>query len=230
MNTELDIQAALYRVRLKVKESRLHKTADNPYFNSKYIPYEDINEVINSAMAGEGLVFFQNVTHDGTHAVVTHIVQSPQGVIVTLGETKLPTPKLTPQDAGSAFTYAKRYGAAALFDLIETKDDDAEGAQQAHRQPTRVATPTPASKPASAPREGKGWDTGASNSFELKGRKWVLQDMNIKQLGTVAYSADASGMSQYPPNIIKLCEGELLKRVAANDKDAIEMVEANSQP
>lgn len=235
-----EIQKALYRVRRKVKEYKLSKSADNPYFDSKYIPYEEINRVINDAFFGEGLVFYQNVTHDGTHAVVEHFAQSPEGVSVKLGETKLPTPKLTPQDAGSAFSYAKRYGAAPLFDLIETKDDDAEGAQQAHRgqqKPAEVPaarTPAPqAARPASLPkaplREGKGWEPEtnappAEGTFVLKGRTWILAQMNVKQLSTVVYTGD------YTDDHRKLCNAELLKRVAANNTEAIAAVEANSNP
>lgn len=224
MDYTLEMRKALHRARIRVRESKLSKRADNPYYNSKYIPYEDIHEVVTDACLSEGLVYYQNASHDGTHAIITHFVSDAEGGELQIGETKLPTPKMTPQDGGSGFSYAKRYGAAALFNLVETKDDDAEDSQQPYRRassPTPTNKPSPASSAAKA-REGQGWDEA---SFELKGRVWVLSEMNLKQLATVSYSG-----GNYPQNIVKLCERELLNRVASGDREAASIVEANSAP
>lgn len=228
---EAAIKASFANVLPKI--NRVAKDGDNPYFSSKYQTLDAIQRMLKPALLEEGLSYSQHVDYipEGQCVAVTTMLWNSNGDSLNLGITRLPVPKMTPQDAGSAFSYAKRYALGALFAIEVGEDDDAEKAQNAHRgAPARAATPAPTRAASPAPsaaraREGQGWDEEPkADEMLIKGRKWVLKDMNVNQLSTVAYTGS------YLPKHIEQCTTELLRRVAAGDEAAIKAVEANSQP
>ncbi len=227
---------ALAQIGIAIKDSR------NPHFGNAYASLGSIQELVREPLKNENLVLNQQVDYDpvGQCVVVTTNVWGMDGTRLNLGNTRLPVPKLTPQDAGSAISYARRYALIGLFG-VQVEEDDGEAAQQAHRgqsaQPVKRIEPPSEAK--SKLPEGKGWDNdepqvrGANDDgvrkpseepMMIKGREWFPSSMNPKQLATVAYTGS------YLKKHVDLCEKELLKRVAAGDKEADEIVTANSQP
>lgn len=101
----------------------------NPMFKSRYASIDSIVQTVKPFLAINDLAFTQSVSLEDSGAVV---------VVTTLyhksGEwldsvTKLKADKVTPQGAGSAFTYAKRYALSSLLGVSADEDDDGNAAE-----------------------------------------------------------------------------------------------------
>lgn len=100
------------------------KDANNPFFKSKYVPLENIVEVIDEAIKGTGLSYAQEATSEGQYiSVATHIFHE-SGEFISFDKLSLPATKADAQGFGSAVTYAKRYSLAAVFGVTSDEDDD----------------------------------------------------------------------------------------------------------
>jgi hypothetical protein len=104
------------------------KDSANPFFKSKYADLQSVWDACRNALTDNGLSVAQYVAHlDGTvsEALVTRLLHSSGQWIegVQLLNPKDPSP----QAVGSAITYARRYGLAAMVGVYQM-DDDADGA------------------------------------------------------------------------------------------------------
>lgn len=63
----------------------------------------------------------------------------------------VPLDKITPQGLGSAITYARRYGLAAMLGMVADEDDDGQAAEPKSTSKP-VARPKPAPTPKPAPK------------------------------------------------------------------------------
>ena len=117
---------AMAEFRAKVKQPA--KNADNPYFNSRYVQLEGVQNAIDEAIKGTGLSYTQ-LTHnlEGGAAVETVIMHSSGQWLSTEGLALTPAKK-NPQGYGSAISYARRYQLAAAFGITSDLDDDANAA------------------------------------------------------------------------------------------------------
>lgn len=99
---------------------RFEKTAENPFFKSKYLPLEDIQEKLNPILQEHKLL----VVHYGKDGkVVTAVIDTENGEVQ---ESEFPIQaNIEPQKVGSAITYGKRYNLGLLFNIITDSDDDA---------------------------------------------------------------------------------------------------------
>lgn len=97
------------------------KTADNPFFKSKYITLDGINIKLKPILSTFGIVVVHKVV---LQEVATRAInsESPEEVI----ESIIPFPEgLTdPQKIWWFITYAKRYNTVAIFNLDTEQDDD----------------------------------------------------------------------------------------------------------
>ena len=106
------------------------KDADNPFFKSKFAALEQIQASIKEPLSKCGLVISQpSVVIDGAHYVKSVLFHVESGEFI---ESLFPViaMKGTPQDYGSATSYAKRYSLSGLLNLIiQGEDDDGETAE-----------------------------------------------------------------------------------------------------
>ncbi len=176
--------------RALISISKVAKDAVNPHFRSKYIPLDSIQEAVKAALAPEGLALRQNPDYDpaGQCVVVTTYLLAdlsagePDAAELQIGVTRLPVPKLTPQDAGSAMTYCRRYALAALFAIVADADEDGEQAQAPYRQPAKPATVE------EAPAEGLKNDFTnplKAPSFTYQGKKHLWKDKTLESLHAI---------------------------------------------
>jgi hypothetical protein len=99
------------------------KTANNPYFKSKYAPLDAIIEATRPVLAKHGLAIQQNpVFADGCAGVQTVIIH--KGGHKEHSLLMLPLKDQSPQGVGSAITYARRYSLAAVLGIASEDDDD----------------------------------------------------------------------------------------------------------
>lgn len=119
------------------------KTADNPFFKSKYADLGSIMKEAQPVLTKHGLAVVQLPTHiDGAPALSTIVMHtSGQSIDATV---PLVLAKNDPQGLGSAITYQRRYAYAAALQIVIDEDDDGN---KASRPQTRTAPPVKATAP-----------------------------------------------------------------------------------
>ena len=115
------------------------KDSLNPHFKSKYADLPCVIDAVKPALNEAGIVFIQSASpsEPGYLAMTTRLMhQSGEWIEDT---ATLPLPKADPQGYGSASTYARRYGLAAICGLYQD-DDDGNAAQ---KPATQAPAPVP---------------------------------------------------------------------------------------
>ncbi|MFZ4411476.1 MAG: ERF family protein [Bacteroidales bacterium] len=114
------------------------KSANNPFFKSKYSDLNAVREACIPALAANGLSVLQpTVTIDGKSFVET-IILHVSGEFIG-GQTEIIAAKQNDaQSHGSGVSYARRYGLQALL-CIGAEDDDGEKATD--RTPRNTVVP-----------------------------------------------------------------------------------------
>lgn len=116
------------------------KDKNNPFFKSKYVPLENIVEVIDEAIKKTGLSYSQEATSEGNYVSVSTNIFHESGEYILFDKLTLPATKADAQGFGSALTYAKRYSLAAAFGVTSDEDDD--GTEQAETTLLRMRIKT----------------------------------------------------------------------------------------
>ena len=100
------------------------KSADNPFFKSKYADLSSVVQAVKQPFADNGLSYVQfPISTQSAIGVVTRLMHESGEWIEQ--DYYLPLQKLDPQAAGSAITYARRYSLQAVAG-IPAEDDDGE--------------------------------------------------------------------------------------------------------
>ena len=122
------------------------KDKTNPHFKSKYADLSSVSDACKKPLNDHGIAFIQTAepSDPGTLTLTTSLIHESGQWIA--GTCTMPVQQATPQAYGSALTYARRYGLAAMVGVCP-EDDDAESAEgrNGHRPPARQ--PAPARKP-----------------------------------------------------------------------------------
>jgi hypothetical protein len=100
------------------------KSANNPFFKSKYASLDDIQRHIRPHLKTAGLVVTQaNVVIDGAPYVESRVWDVSSGENI-YSQFPVIVGKVSAQDYGSAVSYAKRYSLTGLLNLIVADEDD----------------------------------------------------------------------------------------------------------
>lgn len=132
------LAAALCKAQSEFKGAK--KDSSNPFFKSKYADLESVWEAIREPLFKNGLAIVQGATFgpNGEPALYTMLIHTSGQWIE--GTQALNSKANDPQAIGSATTYARRYGLAAILGIVQT-DDDAESAM-GRASPTSQKLPT----------------------------------------------------------------------------------------
>ena len=104
------------------------KDSTNPHFKNRYADLQSVIEAIKPALNKHGVFFSQHPTPSDTGTLgLTTILLHSSGEWIE-DTAIIPLPKNDPQGYGSAMTYGRRYGLAAICGLFQS-DDDGEGAK-----------------------------------------------------------------------------------------------------
>lgn len=98
---------------------RITKSADNPYYKSKYADLNALLQEIKPLIKSHGFVLVQTVKNEILHTELVYIATGEK----ISEDMDLITDKPDMQKLGSAITYARRYSILPLLN-IETVDDD----------------------------------------------------------------------------------------------------------
>jgi len=99
----------------------------NPHFKSKYADLAAVLSAARKPLSANGLAIVQTIGDGVLHTRLLHT--SGQWIA---SEHPLPMAG-RPQEIGSALTYARRYSLSALIGIAADEDDDATGAEKAHK-------------------------------------------------------------------------------------------------
>ena len=127
--TIIEINKALVGFHNDIKQPLKDKA--NPFFKSKYVPLENIAEVIDEVAPKHGLAYLQEAytTDTGQTGVVTRLVHE-SGEYYETEPLVLNADKNNAQGQGSVITYARRYQLASLFGITSDEDDDGNKASE----------------------------------------------------------------------------------------------------
>ncbi len=112
------------------------KNSANPHFRSKYADLAEVLNTIRPVFAKHGLSLIQSPGFDGSMVSVTTVLAHQSGGYMTSTASCVPA-KADAQGIGSATTYLRRYGAAAVAGIAQEDDD---GNAAAHNKPHAVVT------------------------------------------------------------------------------------------
>lgn len=141
----------------------IKKTARNPHLKNRYTPLDQLIKQTRPTLQQFGLVILQPPARceGGFICVRTILAHIDSGEMIE-SELVLPikpdkvygdTYAVTPQGAGSAITYGRRYGYAAILGLASETDDDGNNLPASYEdEPERRQAPQ---KAAAAKPEGK---------------------------------------------------------------------------
>lgn len=123
-----ELAKAMSAVQLELRPAS--KDANNPFFKSKYADLNSVWNACRDLLGKHGLAVIQgnSVGLDGTVIVETILTHSSGQWIQS--ELALPLAKTDPQGVGSAITYGRRYGLAAIIGIVADEDDDGNAASR----------------------------------------------------------------------------------------------------
>lgn len=102
------------------------KDANNPFFKSKYVPLENVTDVIDKVAPEYGLAYAQEALTNADKGMVgvTTLLTHQSGEWIEFEPLFLKADKQTAQGYGSAITYARRYALSSAFGIASETDDD----------------------------------------------------------------------------------------------------------
>lgn len=103
------------------------KDSANPFFKSKYADLNSIWDSCRDLLATNGLAVMQT-NEPVENAVIVETTLAHQSGEWVSGQILLPLAKSDAQGVGSAITYGRRYGLAAILGIVSDEDDDGNAA------------------------------------------------------------------------------------------------------
>ena len=162
----------------------VEKSAENPFFKSKYADLPAIDKEYKRVFPSHGLVVTQFPDGKGLTTVLAH--SSGEWISST---AEAPLAKADPQGLGSMITYLRRYALAAVCGIVtDYDDDDGHHASTPKPEPKQESKPA-AEKPVSGRVIGKiqdridggmGFVRYKIRAFELSTKKGELIDIMDK--------------------------------------------------
>ena len=117
----------------------------NPFFKAKYATLASVWDACRKPLTDNGLSVVQTCSvGDGEGLILDTTLLHTSGQWIS-GELAIKPTKNDPQGIGSAITYARRYGLAAIIGICP-EDDDAESATEHKPTTKKVATEKPVTK------------------------------------------------------------------------------------
>jgi hypothetical protein len=123
------ISAALVKAQGVMKAATYNKV--NPHFKNKYADLAAVIDAVRKPMAENGLGFTQTMYATDTALFLETTLRHTSGQWIS---SEYPLPMgATPQQLGSALTYARRYSLSSIACIAADEDDDAEEANKIER-------------------------------------------------------------------------------------------------
>lgn len=149
-NDITELAGALAKAQAEMKPAA--QSGKNPHFKSTFATLQDVWEAATPALHQHGLSVVQSTeAQDDAGLTVVTMLLHASGQWMR-GEVRMPLAKADAQAVGSAISYGRRYGLAAMLGIVADEDDDgnaATAAAPARREaPPRQDPPRRSSSPA----------------------------------------------------------------------------------
>jgi hypothetical protein len=109
------------------------KDANNPFFKSKYADLNSIWSACRQLLTENGLAVSQLNRADTDGVIIETVLMHESGEWIS-SEMFLPLSKHDAQGVGSASTYGRRYGLAAIIGIVADEDDDGNHTSRPQQQ------------------------------------------------------------------------------------------------
>ena len=119
------------------------KNSKNPHFKSDYADLASILDTVKPARSKNGIGVIQGTAFDGSRVTVTTVLAHSAGGSISSEASCVPA-KMDGQGIGSATTYLRRYGLAAMTGVAQA---DLDGEDSKHSTPPAPAVRQPKAKP-----------------------------------------------------------------------------------
>ncbi len=119
------------------------KNSKNPHFKSDYADLASILDTVKPALSKNGIAVIQGTAFDGSMVTVTTVLAHSAGGSISSEASCVPA-KMDGQGIGSATTYLRRYGLAAMTGVAQA---DLDGEDSKHSTPPAPAVRKPKAKP-----------------------------------------------------------------------------------
>jgi len=135
METSTDIkEIAIALVKVQSALNRAKKDSENPHFKSKYADLTAVWDACHSALQAADVAVIQGPgVDDNGNAFVETMLLHKSGQFIKSRAIAKPI-RLDPQAIGSATTYLRRYGLAAMVGVVQ-EDDDGNGGSDTSKKP-----------------------------------------------------------------------------------------------
>lgn len=147
------------------KVETIRKTANNPFFKSKYAPLPEILEAIIKPLHECGLTFSQMPDGD---SLTTILIHCETGEFLQSSYPLHPI-KNDPQAFGSSITYARRYAISSILCLNVDDDDDGNKATY----PNGLNVKNTSASPSQDTTPQKQWLNPNTENWD-KAKKYIL--------------------------------------------------------
>ena len=121
-----EIAAALAKFQSEVKDPT--RNGENPHFKSKYVQLDGLLAAVRPILANHGLSLMQSTGGDGVNISVSTLIMHTSGEWIETEPLVLKAQQATPQGAGSACTYGRRFSLSAALGVAWDDDDDGNAA------------------------------------------------------------------------------------------------------
>ena len=128
VEAKLALMKDFSEVQANIKQPKKDKQGAQ-FRNGQSYKYADLNSVISEiqeASQGHDIAYIQQPVMDGGKAGVDNYLLNSKGAIMDFGAYLLDVGGASPQDAGGAMTYARRYSISAIFGIASEEDTDAQ--------------------------------------------------------------------------------------------------------
>lgn len=196
------------------------KDADNPFFNSKYVPLENIVEVIDEAIQGTGLSYTQEITFAENKVSVATWIFHESGQYIEYEPFDVMTKKTDAQGQGSAASYGRRYTLSAAFGITSDADDDGNEASNNNASSDK--------KKRTAPKLIDGKQLANLNEEARKVAELAGAELSLIQ-NKLAESANIHTLDQLPANLYSSAMAKLIKWKQGYEKNAQESKSAEQK-
>lgn len=198
-----ELATSLALAQLEVQDPLKNKT--NPHFKSNYADLTSVLAEVRKVFAGHGLSLpMFPVVKDGKVGVVYMLLHSSGQYLEA--ELLLTPDKTTPQGAGSAITYARRFALQAVCSVAADDDDDGHEAST----PQKKQEPKEQEKP----KEDPVMDEATWSKFFAQGEKRGWTKFKIYKLASEMYSVS---IEQVPNKITRLQGKPIWTQITEND-------------
>lgn len=124
--SEKNLVSAFVKAQSEMKHAALDSF--NPHYKSRFASLQSVIDAAKPALNANGIAFIQKSvpTENG---IGVETVLYGYGEEISTGIVEMPAQKASPQNVGSALTYAKRYSLAMAVGIAADEDDDGEAAE-----------------------------------------------------------------------------------------------------